>query len=43
MVIGHIGETEVRSLFDGVLQNFIAHAGERLAMREPVAWLRAQA
>jgi len=41
-IIGHIGEVEVRSLFDGVLQNFIAHAGERLAMREPVAWLRAQ-
>jgi len=41
-VLGHIGDTEVRSPFAGVLQNFIAHAGERLAMREPVAWLRTQ-
>ncbi len=39
-VLGHIGEVEVRSPFAGILQNFIAHAGERLAMREPVAWLR---
>jgi hypothetical protein len=22
------------------LQNFIAHSGERLALREPVAWMR---
>ena len=37
---GHIGEVEVRSPFAGILQSFIAHEGERLAMREPVAWLR---
>jgi len=41
-ILGHVGEIEVRSPFAGVLQNFIAHAGERLAMREPVAWLRSQ-
>lgn len=39
-VIGHIGNVEVRSPFAGILQNFIAHEGERLTMREPVAWLR---
>ena len=42
MVLGHVGEVEVRSAFAGVLQNFIAHEGERLALREPVAWLRTQ-
>jgi [acyl-carrier-protein] S-malonyltransferase len=39
-VLGHIGDLEVRSPFAGILQNFIAHEGERLTMREPVAWLR---
>lgn len=39
-IIGHIGEVEVRSPFAGILQNFIAHDGERLALREPVAWMR---
>ncbi len=39
-VIGTVGDVEVRSPFDGILQNFIAASGERLAMREPVAWLR---
>ena len=39
-VLGHVGDVEVRSPFAGVLQNFIAHTGERLALREPVAWLR---
>ena len=39
-LLGHIGEVEVRSPFAGILQSFIAHEGERLAMREPVAWLR---
>lgn len=39
-VLGHVGDVEVRSAFAGILQNFIAHSGERLAMREPVAWLR---
>jgi [acyl-carrier-protein] S-malonyltransferase len=39
-VIGRVGEAEVRSPFAGILQSFIAHDGERLALREPVAWLR---
>jgi len=39
-VLGRVGDVEVRSPFAGILQNFIAHDGERLAMREPVAWLR---
>ena len=39
-VIGHVGDVEVRSPFSGLLQNFIAHSGERLALREPVAWMR---
>ena len=39
-IIGHIGAVEVRSPFAGILQNFIAHDGERLALREPVAWMR---
>ena len=39
-VLGHVGDVEVRSPFAGILQNFIAHEGERLTMREPVAWLR---
>ena len=39
-VLGKVGDAEVRSPFAGVLQSFIAHSGERLALREPVAWLR---
>ncbi|MGA1031644.1 MAG: ACP S-malonyltransferase [Ilumatobacteraceae bacterium] len=39
-LLGHVGDVEVRSAFAGILQNFIAHEGERLTMREPVAWLR---
>ena len=39
-VLGHVGEAEVRSPFAGILQSFIAHSGERLALREPIAWLR---
>jgi [acyl-carrier-protein] S-malonyltransferase len=39
-VLGHIGETEVRSPFAGVLQSYIAVAGERVTLRQPVAWLR---
>lgn len=39
-ILGHVGDVEVRSPFAGILQNFIAHEGERLTMREPVAWLR---
>jgi len=39
-VLGHIGETEVRSPFAGVLQSYIAVAGERVTSRQPIAWLR---
>ena len=39
-VIGHIGDTEVRSAFDGVLQSYIAVPGERVTLRQPIAWLR---
>ena len=39
-VIGHIGETEVRSAFEGVLQSYIAVSGERVTHRQPIAWLR---
>jgi len=39
-VIGTVGETDVRSLFDGVLQSLIAADGERVTAHQPVAWLR---
>ena len=39
-VLGHIGDTEVRSAFAGVLQSYIAVDGERVTLRQPIAWLR---
>ena len=39
-VLGHVGESEVRSPFAGVLQSYIALGGERVTMRQPIAWLR---
>ena len=39
-VIGSVGETEVRSPFAGVIQNFIAVNGERVTTHQPIAWLR---
>src|SRR3954447_6581753 len=39
-VIGQVGEAEVRSPFAGVLQSYIAVDGERVTMRQPIAWLR---
>jgi len=39
-VIGHIGDTKVRSAFAGVLQSYIAVSGERVTLRQPIAWLR---
>jgi [acyl-carrier-protein] S-malonyltransferase len=39
-VIGYVAGAEVRSAFAGVLQDYIAVDGERLAARQPVAWLR---
>jgi [acyl-carrier-protein] S-malonyltransferase len=39
-VLGHVGQTEVRSPFAGVLQSYIAVHGERITIRQPIAWLR---
>jgi len=39
-VIGHVGESQVRSPFDGVVQSFIAVDGERVTAHQPIAWLR---
>ena len=39
-VLGSVGDTEVRSPFDGVLQSYIAVEGERVTLRQPIAWLR---
>lgn len=39
-VVGHIGDTEVRSPFAGILQSYIAVEGERVTLRQPIAWLR---
>lgn len=39
-IIGRVGDVEVRSAFDGVLQAYIAVEGERITPRQPVAWLR---
>ena len=39
-LIGHVGEHEVRSPFQGVLQSFIAVDTERVTSRQPIAWLR---
>ena len=39
-VLGHVGEHEVRSPFEGALQNYIAVDTERVASRQPIAWLR---
>jgi len=39
-VLGHIGDTEVRSPFAGIIQSYIAVAGERVTLRQPIAWLR---
>jgi [acyl-carrier-protein] S-malonyltransferase len=40
LVLGHVGDTEVRSPFAGMLQNFIAVDGERVTAHQPIAWLR---
>jgi [acyl-carrier-protein] S-malonyltransferase len=39
-IIGHVADTEVRSPFSGMLQNFIAVDGERVTAHQPIAWLR---
>ena len=39
-IIGAVGDTDVRSPFAGVVQNFIAVEGERVTTHQPIAWLR---
>ncbi len=39
-VLGLVGDDEVRSPFAGVIESFIALAGERITPRQPIAWLR---
>ena len=39
-VLGLVGDVEVRSPFAGVIESFIAVAGERITPRQPIAWLR---
>ncbi|MFN0028946.1 MAG: ACP S-malonyltransferase [Acidimicrobiales bacterium] len=39
-VLGQVGEHEVRSRFSGWLMGLLAHHGERVTSRQPVAWLR---
>ena len=39
-VLGRVGKHEVRSPFQGALQSFIAVDTERVASRQPIAWLR---
>lgn len=38
--LGIIGDTPVVSVFEGILQSFIAVEGERVTLRQPIAWLR---
>lgn len=39
-ILGHVGETEVRSPFAGKVESYIAVEGERVTARQPIAWLR---
>ena len=39
-VLGHVNDAEVRSPFAGLLQSYIALQGERVTLRQPIAWLR---
>jgi [acyl-carrier-protein] S-malonyltransferase len=38
--LGSIGDTPVVSVFEGILQSFIAVEGECVTLRQPIAWLR---
>jgi [acyl-carrier-protein] S-malonyltransferase len=38
--VGTVGNTEVRSAFDGSLQGLLALNGERVTTSQPLAWLR---
>ncbi len=39
-LVGHVGEHEVRSPFNGSVQGVLALAGERVTTSQPIAWLR---
>jgi [acyl-carrier-protein] S-malonyltransferase len=39
-LLGLVNGMEVRSPFSGVLQSYLAMEGERITLRQPVAWLR---
>ncbi len=39
-VLGRVGSHDVRSPFSGVLQSYLAMEGERVTIRQPIAWLR---
>lgn len=41
-LLGLVNGVEVRSPFSGVLQSYLAVEGERITVRQPVAWLRTQ-
>jgi [acyl-carrier-protein] S-malonyltransferase len=39
-VLGHVADAEIRSPFAGQLQSYTAVDGERVTLRQPIAWLR---
>ncbi len=39
-LMGHVGDTEVRTPWAGVIMGFLAVEGERVAASQPIAWLR---
>jgi len=39
-LVGHVGDAEVRTPFEGRLVGFLVHPGERVMPGQPVAWLR---
>jgi [acyl-carrier-protein] S-malonyltransferase len=39
-LLGTVGEAEVRSPFAGRVEGVLAHLGERVMSRQPIAWLR---
>src|SRR5262245_11874885 len=39
-LLGTVGDEEVRSPFSGRIEGVLAHLGERVMSRQPIAWLR---
>lgn len=39
-LLGHVGETEVRTPWAGMIMGFLAVEGERVTASQPIAWLR---